>query len=181
MLKNTQQRYGIIAKSFHWIMFLMLTVAIIAGNFLAQLPQGPEKLEAAGIHKSVGLLLLLLVLLRLLWRLVNPQPNDPSDVTPLQNRLAHGMHGLLYILMFAQPIAGILMSQAAGLPVSFFGMVELPTLIGQDESIAGFFKAVHGLVWILLVIAVIGHAGAALYHHFIQKDDTLKKMTFGVK
>ncbi len=95
--------------------------------------------------------------------------------------MAHAMHWVLYVLMFTQPLAGILMSQAAGYPVSFFGLFELPVLLDKDPSLAQFFRGAHGTVWILLVLAVVGHAGAALYHHFIMKDDVLKRMSFGMK
>lgn len=181
MLKNTESSYGVIAKGFHWLLFLMLTFMIAAGNFLASMPKGPEKLQAAGMHKSFGLVVLALILLRLVWRLVNGTPKDPEGTPAVQNLMAHAMHWALYVLMFAQPLAGILMSQAAGYPVSFFGLFELPVLLDKDPSLAQFFRSAHGTVWILLVLAVIGHAGAALYHHFVVKDDVLKRMGFGMK
>ena len=181
MLKNTESSYGAIAKGFHWLLFLMLTFMIAAGNFLASMPKGPEKLQAAGMHKSFGLVVLALILLRLVWRLVNVTPKDPEGTPAVQNLMAHAMHWALYVLMFAQPLAGILMSQTAGYPVSFFGLFELPVLLDKDPSLAQFFRGAHGTVWILLVLAVIGHAGAALYHHFVMKDDVLKRMGFGMK
>ena len=73
------------------------------------------------------------------------------------------------------------MSQGAGYPVSFFGLFELPVLVDKDPSLAQFFRGVHGTVWILLVVAVIGHGGAALHHHFVRKDDVLKKMSLWSK
>ena len=81
--------------------------------------------------------------------------------------------------MFAQPLSGIMMSQAAGFPVSFFGFFELPVFLDKNPELAKTFLTIHGTVWILLVIAVIGHAGAALRHHFIKKDNVLKQMTAG--
>ena len=93
--------------------------------------------------------------------------------------MAKGMHWLLYILMFAQPLSGILMSQAAGIPVSFFGLFEFPVFLEKAPEMAKFFRGMHGTVWILLVLAVIGHAGAALHHHIIKKDKVLKQMTVG--
>jgi cytochrome b561 len=176
MLKNTENAYGVVAKGFHWLLFLMLAFSIVAGSFLASMPKGPEKLQAAGMHKSFGVVLLLLILARLAWRLINVTPKDPVGLPVIQSRMARAMHWVLYALMFAQPLAGILMSQAAGFPVSFFGLFELPVLLDKDPSLAQFFRGVHGTVWILLVVAVIGHAGAALHHHFIRKDDVLKKM-----
>ena len=181
MMKNTETSYGSVAKAFHWLLLLMLGFLIVAGNFLASMPKGPEKLQAAGMHKSFGLLVLALILLRLIWRLINVTPKDPEGTPAIQNFLAHAMHWALYVLMFAQPLAGILMSQAAGYPVSFFGLFELPVLIDKDPSLAQFFRSAHGTVWVLLVLAVIGHAGAGLYHHFIRKDDVLKRMSFLAK
>lgn len=181
MMKNTENSYGIVAKGFHWLLFLMLTFSIIAGNFLASMPKGVEKLQAAGMHKSFGLVILTLVLLRLGWRLINVQPKDPEGTPAVQSLMAHAIHWVLYALMFAQPLSGILMSQAAGFPVGFFGLFELPVLLDKDPSMAEFFRGVHGTVWILLVLAVIGHAGAALRHHFIKKDDVLKRMGLGAQ
>ena len=80
--------------------------------------------------------------------------------------------------MFAQPLSGIIMSQAAGYPVSFFGLFDFPMLLDKDPSLAKFALGVHGTVWVLLVLSVFGHVGAALYHHFIKKDEVLKRMTF---
>jgi cytochrome b561 len=181
MLKNTESSYGVIAKGFHWLLLLMLTFLVVAGNFLASLPKGLEKFQAAGMHKSFGLVVLALIMLRLIWRLVNKTPKDLEGTPAVQNFMAHAMHWVLYVLMFAQPLAGILMSQAAGYPVSFFGLFELPVLLDKDPSLAQFLHSAHGTVWILMVLAVIGHTGAALYHHFVMKDDVLKRMGFGMK
>lgn len=181
MLKNTENSYGIVAKGFHWLLFVMLTFSIAAGNFLASMPKGAEKLQAAGMHRSFGVVLLLLILARLLWRLINVTPSESGGTPAIQSILARGMHWVLYLLMFAQPISGVLMSQAAGYPVSAFGLFELPTLIDKAPEMAQFFRGAHGTVWILLVLAVVGHAGAALHHHFIRKDDVLRTMALGAK
>ena len=179
MLKNTENTYGVVAKGFHWLLFLMLTFSIIAGNFLASMPKGTEKLQAAGMHKSFGAVLLMLIMLRFLWRLINETPKLPDGTTSVESLMAKGMHWALYALMFAQPLSGIMMSQAAGYPVSFFGLFEFPVFLDKSQSIAEFFRAMHGTVWILLVVAVMGHIGAALHHHFIKKDNVLKQMTVG--
>ena len=179
MLKNTSNSYGIVAKTFHWLLFLMLTFSIVAGNFLAAMPKGAEKLQAAGMHKSFGVILLMLILLRFLWRLLNENPSLPDGTTSIQAMMAKAMHWFLYILMFTQPLSGILMSQAAGYPVSFFGLFDLPVFMDKTPDAAKFFRAMHGIVWILLVVAVIGHVGAALQHHFVKKDNVLKQMTVG--
>nr|VFJ54190.1 MAG: cytochrome b561 [Candidatus Kentron sp. DK] len=179
MLKNTETGYGAIAKAFHWLLFLMIGFMIVGGNMIAAMPRGAEKFEAIGAHKSLGLLILALILFRLAWRLVNVRPKDPEGVSAIQNRIAHAAHWLLYGLMLAQPLTGILMSQAAGYPVSFFGLFQLPALLGKNPPLAEFFHGAHGVVWVLLALVVITHAGAALYHHFVLKDDVLRRMGWG--
>nr|VFJ54417.1 MAG: cytochrome b561 [Candidatus Kentron sp. DK] len=179
MLKNTETGYGAITKAFHWLLFLMIGFMIVGGNMIAAMPRGAEKFEAIGAHKSLGLLILALILFRLAWRLVNVRPKDPEGVSAIQNRIAHTAHWLLYGLMLAQPLTGILMSQAAGYPVSFFGLFQLPALLGKNPPLAEFFHGAHGVVWVLLALVVITHAGAALYHHFVLKDDVLRRMGWG--
>jgi len=180
-MKNSESHYGVIAKGFHWLLFLMFTFSVIGGNFLASLPKGAEKLEAAGMHKSFGLIILTLVLMRLAWRLINTTPKHPGGTSPAQAALASTMHWGLYVLMLAQPIAGILMSQAFGAPASLFGVIEFPTLIEKNMELAKVFKAAHGYIWIVLVVAVFGHVGAALHHHFIKKNGILNRMVFKTK
>lgn len=180
MLKNTEDSYGTITKVFHWLLFVMLSFSIIAGNFLASMPKGAEKLQAAGMHKSFGAILLTLILLRFVWRLINVTPKDPKGTTAMQAFMGNAMHWALYALMFAQPLSGIIMSQAGGHAVSFFGLFDFPMFLDKDPALAKFALGVHGTVWILLVLAVVGHVGAALHHHFIKKDEVLKRMSFGV-
>ena len=179
MIKNTDNTYGAVAKGFHWLLFLMLTFSILAGNFLASMPKGAEKLQAAGMHKSFGAVLLMLIMLRLVWRLINETPRLPDETTAGEAFVAKAMHWGLYVLMFAQPLSGIMMSQTAGIPVSFFGLFEFPVFLNKDTELAKIFLSMHCTVWILLVIAVFGHAGAALHHNFIKKDNVLKQMTTG--
>ena len=180
MMKNNSTAYGTVSRTFHWLLFLLLTFAIVMGNLLAAMPKGAEKLQAAGMHKSFGVVLLMLILARFIWRQMNSVPKLPDGTTTGQAMLAKGMHWFLYLLMFAQPLSGILMSQAGGFPVSFFGLFEFPVLIEKDPEIAKFFRTMHGTIWIVLIVAVLGHAGAALHHHFIKRDSVLKQMTRGV-
>lgn len=179
MLKNTSTAYGTVAKGFHWLLFLMLSFSIVAGNVLASMPKGTEKLQAAGMHKSFGAILLMLILMRFLWRLINETPELPEGTTAKEAMMAKGMHWMLYLLMFAQPLSGIMMSQAAGIPVSLFGLFEFPVFLDKNPELAQMFRGMHGFIWILLVLSVVGHAGAALHHHFIKKDYVLKQMTAG--
>ncbi|MCG7927769.1 MAG: cytochrome b [Candidatus Thiodiazotropha taylori] len=179
MLKNSDREYGIIAKGFHWLLFFMLTFSVVAGNFMAAMPKGAEKLQAAGMHKSFGVILLILIMLRFFWKLINTTPKPPAGTTMIEHLLAQGMHWLLYVLMFAQPLSGILMSQATGYPVNAFGLFEVPTLIDKDPEVAKIFRSGHGVIWIVLTVAASGHVAAAMFHHFIRKDSVLSSMTAG--
>jgi len=179
MLKNNENQYGMVAKSFHWLLFMMLTFSIVAGNIMVSMPKGNEKFQAMGLHKSFGLVILLLILLRFIWKLMNKTPVNSEHSSPAQNLLGHMMHWFLYVLMFAQPLSGILMSQAFGYPVKFFGGLAFPTLIDKNKETAEFFLNTHGIIWIILVVFVIAHALAGLYHHLVLKDNILKRMTYG--
>ena len=99
MLKNTTQNYGMLAKIFHWLLFMLLTFSVIAGNFIADMPKGPEKFENIGMHKSFGAMILMLILLRLFWRLVNAMPSLPENTSEKQAFMARAMHWVLYALM----------------------------------------------------------------------------------
>jgi len=177
VLKNTDTTYGAVARGFHWLLFVLLTIAVIVGNLLDEIPKGPTKIEVIGLHKSLGVLILALVLLRLAWRLMNVRPADPTGTPPLQNKLAHAVHWLLYAVMLLQPISGILMSQVEGHPVGFFGLFQLPTLLAKNEALSPILNGAHATIWVVLVVLVIGHAAAALYHHYVMKDDVLRRMS----
>jgi len=177
-MKNTKTAYGLIAKLFHWLIFIMITIAVIAGNFIDSLPKGQEKIDFINTHKAIGIVILSLVLLRLLWKLINTTPDHVEGVSSAQSFLSDAMHWGLYVLMAAQPISGLLMSQASGYPVNVFGMGTVPTLVEKSKDLAGIFHEAHEIIWVLLVIAIVGHAAAALHHHFIAKNETLKRMSF---
>ncbi|PCI65829.1 MAG: cytochrome B [Gammaproteobacteria bacterium] len=178
MIKNTEGNYGIVTKIFHWLLFVMLSFMIFAGNTMSGMPKGAEKLEMAGMHKSFGALVLTLIMLRFIWKLMNTTPKAPKGTQKIQALAAKLMHWGLYVLMFAQPLSGIVMSQAAGYPVSFFGLFEFPMLLDKSESLAHLAHSAHGIIWIMLMVSVLGHAAVGIHHQFIKKDGALKRMSF---
>jgi cytochrome b561 len=178
MLKNTTESFGLIARLFHWIIFLLVIGVMIGGNIAADMPNGPGKSEMLGMHKSFGFTILVLVLLRLLWRLINPRPRD-LGASSFQNQLGHSMHIFLYSLLLAQPAVGILMSQAFGFPVSPFGMFIVPAFINENIRLGKILLEIHETLWVVLAISVGIHAAAALKHHFIEKNRTLLRMILG--
>ncbi len=184
--RNTWDGYGLIARGLHWLILLLLAMEIGGGLYAASLPfdesipfADTPKAFFINLHKSMALIVLALILLRLAWKLYDAHPLPATTVPYWQRRAATAMHNLLYVLMFAQPLSGLAMSQAAGYPISFFGLFTLPTIIPANETLGGIMHTAHEWIWVLLVAAVVCHATAALHHHFRVKDDVLKRMLRG--
>jgi cytochrome b561 len=178
MLKNTTDSFGLIARLFHWVIFFLVIGVMIGGNIAADMPDGPDKAQWLGLHKSFGVTILALALLRMLWRLISPRPRD-LGTSRIQNQLAHSLHLFLYSLLLAQPAVGILMSQAFGVPVSPFGLFTVPAFTGENVRTGKTLLEIHETLWVVLAISVGIHAAAALKHHFIEKDRTLLRMILG--
>ncbi len=176
MLKNSRDQYGIIAILLHWMMAIIMIGLLALGLYMTRLPVSLEKLKLFGWHKSYGMLVLCLAFLRLGWRLVNLVPDLPSAIPVWQKFAARTVHFAFYIFMFAMPITGWLVTSAAGLPVSFFGWVTLPNLISPDEHLRIVFSNIHQWLGYALIATICAHVGAALKHHFINKDDVMRRM-----
>jgi cytochrome b561 len=175
-LKNTIQQYGVIAQLFHWTMAILLIGLLAMGLYMVGLPIGLKKLKMYGWHKEFGILILMLVLFRLTWRSININPPLPSTMPAWQKLAALSVHILFYILMFALPMTGWMLSSASGLPVSFFGLFVLPDLVSPSENLRAVLVEIHHWLAYGLIAALCGHMGAALQHHFIDKDDILRRM-----
>lgn len=176
-IKNTQNSYGLISFSFHWIMGLIMIGLVIVGLMLAdELIPDESRRAVMGYHKSFGITILMLVGLRLLWRFTNLVPKFPADMAGWKKSLAHLVHLGLYVSMFVMPLSGWGMSSAAGYPVSFFGLFELPSLVEKNKELGGIFHEIHEITGTVLIVLFVMHVGAALLHHFIYKDNVLKRM-----
>jgi len=178
MFMNTSDQYGLIARSLHWLIFLLVVAMLLGGVLLPHLPSGGFKSLAYSAHKSTGVVILLLMILRLIWRSCNPLPRNLAN-RPILNYAAHVLHICLYTLLFLQPLSGILMSQAYGYPVSVFGVFELPRFIWQSATLGQFFREVHGAAAAILASAIVVHVAAALKHHYIDGNRTLMRMIKG--
>ncbi len=174
--RNSAQRYGVIAQSFHWVMALLIIGMLALGLYMVGLPINALKLKLYGWHKALGVLILMLVFLRLLWRFTNRVPPLPSTLPVWQRFAAHSVHVALYLFMFALPVSGWMLSSASGLPVSFFGLFVLPDLVLPSEYWRATFGLIHKWLGYALIAAICAHVGAALQHHFINKDDILRRM-----
>ncbi|MGB6240926.1 MAG: cytochrome b [Castellaniella sp.] len=170
------QRYTRTAIFLHWLVALGLIGAFALGLYMQDLPLSPNKLKLFSWHKWAGVTLLVLIVIRLAWRLSHRAPELPPTMRPLARMAAHAGHWLLYALMVAIPLSGWLMSSAQGFQVVWFGILPLPDLLAKDAALGALLKDVHVTLNYTLLVAVIGHIGAALQHHFIQKDAVLSHM-----
>lgn len=175
-LRNTYTSFGSIAKTFHWVMVLGFIALYGLGFYMDGLPLGPKLFEIIGIHKSIGIVVLGLAVLRLIWRFTNPTPDLP-DTMPAHERLgAHVSHIALYGVMLVMPLSGWAMSSAANFPVSVFGWFTLPNMIEPSKTALENLKAFHGIMaWVILGLLAL-HVAAALKHHIVDKDDVLTRM-----
>jgi len=175
-LRNSATRFGAVSQFLHWLIVALLIVQFTLGWSAADLPLGLHKLNVLARHKSFGMTILMLAVLRLLWRLANPVPALPATLKPYERGLARVTHGLLYLFLFAMPVTGWLMSSAANYPVSWFHQFTWPNLIAPDKQLVDGLKEVHEALAVALIVTVGLHVLAALRHHFVLKDDTLKRM-----
>lgn len=176
-IRNTEQGYGLLAIFLHWLVALVVIGMFSLGVWMTGLTYYDEWYKRGpDIHKSIGILLFLVMLARVIWRILNVKPKHDPRVGSLQTRVAHGVHLLLYGLIFAMIFSGYLISTADGRSIEVFGLFSVPatiTGIANMEDVAG---KVHWYLALLLVSLVALHTIAALKHHFIDRDRTLEKM-----
>jgi cytochrome b561 len=174
-LRNTTARWGSFAQFLHWLIVALIITQVVLALSAGQL-HGMAKLAMLARHKSVGITILMLAVLRLVWRLTNPTPPLPATLKPYERFLAHFTHTALYVLIFVMPITGWIMTSARGFPASWFNLFQLPDLVAKNRSLYEAMKETHGaLAWTLGAVATL-HLLAALKHHFILKDTVLRRM-----
>ena len=175
-MHNMNTTYTPVAKGFHWLMAVLILGALALGLYMNDLPLSPQKLQLYSWHKWMGVTVFVLVWLRLAWRVTHRPPPPPNTLTPRMKRLAYAGHALLYGLMVVIPLSGWLMSSAKGFQTVWFGVVPIPDLIGRDRDMGDLLQAVHKAFTVVLMLTLAGHIAAALWHHFVLKDDTLRRI-----
>mgnify|MGYP000712258474 CR=1 FL=1 len=177
---NTKTRYGLIAKSLHWLIAILIIAAwgvgIYASEFIAD--NDPSIRELFDLHKSTGMAVLMLAVIRLSWRLYNNAPGL-EPMPKVMALAAHSVHYLLYAFMFIQPLSGWAMSSAAGYPPNLFGLFTFPDIVAKSQDTVFFYKDLHNVCAYILLALFVLHVSGALFHHFVMKDNTLRRMTFG--
>lgn len=173
-LRNTLIAYGSVAKFFHWLIFFLLLFMIIYGFCLGSIPKAYQAF-AYNFHKLTGLTILILMFLRGLWALANPKPILPPDVPLWQQWIERFVHYLLYFVIITMPLAGWIGSVAAGRP-PHLGSFQITLPIQENKALSSAAFNVHGIVAVVIIVLVSLHILAALYHHFIKKDNILRRM-----
>jgi cytochrome b561 len=171
------QRYSVPAIVLHWLIAVLIIGTFTLGLVMTDIPGlTPAKLRYFSWHKWAGVTVLLLATLRLLWRLTNRAPAYPAAMPAWQQRAAHALHGMLYVLIFAVPLSGYFYSLAAGVKVVYFGLFPLPVLIQPDPALKPILKAVH--YWLnMLMAGLVGlHVAAALKHLLVDRDGIVQRM-----
>lgn len=175
--RNTPDRYGALTQGAHWLVALLIVGAWLLGQFHDAFPKGPARSSAIWFHKEAGLLVLLLLAFRLVWNWIDPPPApEPTRFGALAERGSQAAHWLMYVLMLAVPIAGILMSFARGRPLDLFGLYQIASPWTDDRAFAKPFHSAHEILSHALLIVALAHALAALAHHWILHDRTLRRM-----
>ena len=175
-LRNSTESYGIIAQAFHWLVALLVLAQLGIGLYAANLPVSVARLRWLSHHKSLGLAILALVLLRLGWRALNPPPELARSMPRWERLAALATHRLFYLLLILAPLCGWLYASAAGLSVNWFGIFQVPDLVSKDRELATLFKALHiGLVALLALLVAL-HVGVALRHELVLRDGVMHRM-----
>jgi cytochrome b561 len=168
--RNSAERYGFLGQTLHWV----IVAGLIASYFIAEAAEDDEVGDLMGLHRSVGLTILSLAILRLLWRLLDRRPPWPATMVAYERVIARATHVIFYVLLFTLPVTGWMVSSAEGDPVRFFDLFGLPPLIvGADEDM---LEDLHEILFNVLLGFAVLHVIGALKHHFWNRDDVLRSM-----
>jgi len=176
MISNNTERWGWVSIGLHWITAVLIICLAIVGLIMSELPTSAFKMQVFALHKSFGITVLALTMLRLAWRLFAGTP-DAIAGSRLQTLAAKIVHAAMYGILIAMPLSGWLYNSASGFPLRWFGVISLPKLFtGFNPSIKAFALNMHESLFYILAGLLLLHASAALYHHYIVRDNTLKRM-----
>jgi cytochrome b561 len=169
-------RYTGTAIALHWLMAALIFAAVPVAIYMVDLPLSPWKLKVYSWHKWIGVTVFLLALVRLGWRWTHPAPALPRAMPAWEKTAAGVSHALLYLLLLAIPLSGWLMSSALGFQTVYFGVLPIPDLLAKEKELGEFLKLVHLGLNLTLGGLLLAHVGAALKHHYFEKDDVLTRM-----
>ena len=177
-LRNTADSFGLVSRLIHWVMAALILTLLPLGLSLASMQPGLANLWLYGLHKTLGLTALALVLLRLLWHRISPPPPPLGPPAAWETRAAKAGHAALYVLMLAMPLTGWIASSATGIDVMFAERWVVPPIAPVSETIDQVGFAIHGILGKLLLALVVLHMAAAVKRE-MEGDGTLRRMIRG--
>ena len=180
-MSTSVERYNNTAIALHWLIALLIFVAFPLGLYMSDLKLSPTKLQLFSYHKWIGVTIFVLAIIRLIWRATHTPPALPDSISRMQQIGSHIVHGFIYVLLFAVPISGWLMSSAKGFKTVWFGVLPLPDLLGKDKALGDILEGVHQSLNYILLLLVVMHVAALIKHRFIDKDEILNRMLPGGK
>jgi cytochrome b561 len=179
-LRSTEAGWGALLRAFHWLVAALILAQGVIGLTMVQMGLTPAKVRVFALHKSIGMTILALVLLRIAWRLGERRPAHPPAMPRWQRRAARVVHLALYVLILAIPLSGWWFNSASNAPLVWFGWLNLPSLTGGYDPVwKPRALLVHQTLFWVLVALLVAHVGAALWHHFRERDDVLRRMVVG--
>ncbi len=173
---NSANRWGRMSRILHWSMAVGVIFMFVVGITMINMRLSPMKLEMFIIHKSTGILLLALITIRVIWRLLNPAPRPSGHLSRGQRKLVFIGQMLMYALLFAIPISGWVINSAANFPLKWYGLFEIPPITDPSIVIEDYAKTAHFVFICMLGTLIVMHITAALHHHWIKRNDILKRM-----
>ena len=179
MPASFEPAYTLSARVFHWVTAALVLSMIPFGIVMLQIGSGPTQDLLFNLHRSIGVVLLPIVVCRLIWRLKHPPLPLPDDIPMFQRGVAHATHWALYLLLIVQPILGWIGTSAYRAPIGVFWLFELPPIWPANRAFSDRVFDVHQVIGLAMSALVCAHISAALFHHFIQKDRVLMRMISG--
>lgn len=171
--------YSLTARVLHWTTAVLVLTLLPLGFVIANRLGGPWQDWLYNLHRSIGALIILVIIVRLFYRFGHAPPPLPDEMPPWQQFAAHATHWSLYALLIVQPFIGWAGSSAYPAPIPVFGLFELPPIVAPNRSLSDSLLAVHRATAVVIAFLVTMHIGAALYHQFVRKDGVLLRMTTG--
>ena len=168
--------YPSTSKLLHWLVAACVLTTAPVAIMMGRIDKGPTQDLLFNFHKSLGVLILVLMLLRLINRLAVGAPIPDPNIEPWQKTVSSAVHGLLYVLLLAMPVVGYVANSAYGATTPFFGLFTLPKIVADNEALATQLFTLHRWAGFLVIVLVLMHVGAALYHYVVRGDTVLQRM-----
>ncbi|MFV8816795.1 cytochrome b [Haliea sp. E17] len=176
MLSSTPLAWHPVNRWLHWIIALLIAAQAVLGWVGHEMARSPAKVDMMVAHKSLGVTLVLLVVLRLVWRVTHPVPPPPAGSKGWEIRLAQLTHIALYLAIIGLPLSGWMVADTSAAPWKLWWVIPLPSFIEPDRQLHRIGEELHELLVTVLIVLLVVHTAAALYHHFVKRDDVLLRM-----